>query len=255
MTPPLPSIPQAVALAYRDLARVARSLTRLAGIAVAIVFVTSAVEPLLLSPELKSTSADVLLVFLFDLLQTFLLTPYLMAVHRFVILGESPARYALAPLDRRVQSYFLMWAAFSAATMAPIFLWVASPWMSGDPVEVSPLVVPVMAYVVAVMILGLRLIILFPAIAVDASEATFAAALPATKGHAWRIFLIGLMAFFPLWALDLMTTGIRSDGGASLSALLLLLANSVISMVMTTLFLVIASRLYEWLGAPTRNTE
>ena len=44
----------------------------------------------------------------------FLLTPYLIAVHRFIILGETTAIYRLVPTDKRFQRYFA-WSLVPAA--------------------------------------------------------------------------------------------------------------------------------------------
>jgi hypothetical protein len=259
MSTVLPSIPQAVALAYRDLKSAARELAPLALIAFAVMVATSVAESALLSPGSDSTSADILLIFIIGLVQTFLLTPYFIAVHRFVILGEVAARYALTPRDLRVQSYFLSWAAFSAATLVPVFLWVVSPWTAGDPLQTNMLIVPVMvmAYIVVIMTVGLRLAVLFPAIAVDAPAATFADAMADTKGHTWRIFLIGLLALMPLWLVDVMVVGMlgRLDVGVLLSTLVQSVAGSAVSVVMATLLVVVTSRLYEWLGARVKGVH
>lgn len=248
MTPSFPSIPHAVELAYHDLANVLRELTRLMIIAVAVIWATNLPLGLLASAGSERPNADILMAFVSGLAQTFLLTPVFIAVHRFIILGEKGTAYALTPGEHRFQLYFTFWAAFSVVAVAPLFVVEASP--------VYPGLALVFVWTVAVMIAGLRLTILFPAIAVDAPGATLARAFADTKGHAWRIFAIGLLALLPLMATGALVRRIAGRlSGSAIAPVTVGIVEAVLSAFMLTLFVAIASRLYQWLGDRVTRSE
>lgn len=249
MAQPLPSIGEAVRLAYSDLARVGRSLGGVAAIALVIVLVSDLGERLLLAPGPESGNDVTLASYVVGLVQTLLVTPYLLAVHRLVVLDETTRTYALTPFsDRRIQVYFLCWAVLSTLATAPGFL----PSLAALDQPVGGLIgFAVIGYLAGVMVLGLRMTLLFPAVAVDAPGVGFEAALADAKGHVWRIFATGLVAGLPLMVFAYLTPSIfGSTGGGALFASLL---RSFIAFVLLTQFVVISSRLYVWLG--TRLNE
>jgi hypothetical protein len=241
MSPSLPSIPQAVGLAYRDLAAVIRDLASLVAIAFVVMVATEVWTALIASTLPMETNAPLLIGFASGLVSTFLLTPYFIAIHRFIILGEAGS-YALTARELRFQLYFTCWAAFSAATAAPLFLMRVLP--------TGLLLSLTVIWFIVVMVVGLRLLILFPAIAVDAPGATVTNALSDTKGMTWRIFIISLLGVLPIMlvgALIHRAGGVAGDQSAFVMVLRLAAA-AVASMLQVTLIVVIASRLYQWLG-------
>jgi len=242
MSPSQPSIPHAVVLAYRDLGAVIRDLGGLVVIAFAIMAATRVPSALLAGSLPKDTNAPILLGFVSGLASTFLLTPYFIAIHRFIVLGEGGAGYALTARALRFQLYFTCWAAFSTATAAPLFVMRGS-----SPTLLFGLIA---IWLIVVMLAGLRLMILFPAIAVDAPGASVTNAFADTRGKTWRIFVIALLAALPVMMIGML---IRQAGRIGLdqgtAGLVLRVAIAgVASTLELTLFVVIASRLYQWFG-------
>ena len=242
MSPSLPPIPHAVGLAYRDLGAVIRDLGGLVVIAFAVTAATRIPAALLARTLPMETNAPILLGFVSGLVSTFLLTPYFIAIHRFIILGEAGVGYALTARALRFQLYFTCWAAFSAATAAPLF--VMRTWPA------TPLFGLVAVWIIVVMVAGLRLMVLFPAIAVDAPGASVANALADTRGRTWRILAIALLAALPVMMIGLLIRQagrIGMDQGTA-GLILRVAVAGVASTLELTLFVVIASRLYQWLG-------
>jgi hypothetical protein len=86
---------------------------------------------------------------------------------------------------------------------------------------------------------------------VDAPGATWRNVMADTKGHVWRIFLFSLVASLPLIVLILAfgaLVGFRPPTGSWIDSGLFILFNTVLGVVALTLFIVVASRLYMWIG-------
>ena len=85
----------------------------------------------------------------------------------------------------------------------------------------------------------------------DAPGARWDAVLADTKGHAWRIFLLGLVAALPLIVAVLIAFVLIAIGialGGWIFGLLYFVLGPAWAVVAMTLFIVIASRLYLWFG-------
>jgi Ca2+/H+ antiporter len=193
----------------------------------------------------NGTMALPLVIFVIGLVQTLLLTPYLIAVHRFIILHETTARYLFAPRAPRNQLYFLCWASFSILVVVPVFL--SAVLQSAETAGGLPGAL-ILVYFIVIMIAGLRLTTLFPAIAVDAPGAGWRKALAETRGHVWRIFLIGVLAFLPVMVVAALAQWLASTSPKLLFTLVLSILDGIVAFVTITLYGVIASRLYEALG-------
>jgi hypothetical protein len=252
MNPSMPTIPQAIGLAYRDLAFVARELSSLVMIAFAVVGGARFPVAWLAASLPPRSTASVLLGFVSGLVVTFLLTPYFIAIHRLIILGEGRPGYALNPWTARFQYYFTLWAAFSAATAAPLF--VLQAWtverVAAEVLFANVVLALTMAWVIAVMVAGLRLFALFPAIAVDAPGATIGNAFADSRGNAWRIFAIAFLAALPILLLGALVQGMTARGPDSGPVGLVVHAavEGIVGTIELTVFVVIASRLFLWLG-------
>jgi hypothetical protein len=245
----MPSITQAIATVYRDLAAVARALGALMILAIGVVGLTQFGLSLVSSWIPLPPNAAVLLVFVTGLVQVLLLTPYFIAIHRFILLGERATTYALAPREPRFQLFFTVWAAFLTLALAPSFVLNASR-------ETGRVLGAVWGLVV--MIAGLRMIVLFPAIAVDSPGATPAQALAATKGHAWRIFGVVILAALPLMVglvLVGRVMGVVGDSFGFVGTLLVRAVDAAIGTVEMTLFNIVAARFYQWLGQRVQRSE
>jgi hypothetical protein len=195
----------------------------------------------------------------------FLLAPYLIAVHRFIILGEATAIYRLVPTEKRFQRYFV-WSLVPAAMIpaAGALIHLISLDMS------LPRVISTIAAVVALavmVVVAARIVTLFPAIAVDAPDASWGRAITDTKGNTWRVFSIFLLAILSLAVVGIAVTGLAifvigsvigqwmgRDAAATLTlAAVLAVWLAVIQTIAATMAAVIASRLYQWLAAPVKQ--
>jgi hypothetical protein len=243
-----PSITQATVQAWRDTVAALRAL---AGPALVVLLITMALvlARVLLLPA-GIASRTLLISFVIGCAQSFLLTPYMIAVHRFIILGERTARYELAPGTHRFQLFFLWSIALSICYWLPSFA-LSTP--------VSPLILGILwlllwlVVMVVLSVISLRLIILFPAIAVDAPGATWPNAMADTRGNVWRIFFICLLGLLPvsIALVVLAVTALNVAAGRPASAIGVLFAailRGAIGIIGPTLAVVIASRLYQQLG-------
>ncbi len=144
------------------------------------------------------SSEEQVAAFAFALAQTFFLTPVLIAVHRYILLGERTRRYRLNPSDRRFWRFFVFGIVIQLFFVVPTLFALNSSLESG--VELAVAVVLFLAAIVA----AVRLILFFPAVAVDAAGADWRNALADSRGHAWRIFftvmVVTLMATVVLMA-------------------------------------------------------
>ena len=245
MSVSVPSISNAIGIAYRDLVSVARALPRLMLVALVVMSAANLVLSLAEVDSAKS-HAYTLLWFLDATAQNFLLTPFYIAVHRFIVLGETNAHYALTPREPRFQRYFVLSTAVTAVLAAPSFL--------ADAAAPEVTVVPVTLTIVAFAIAVVWLMILFPAIAVDAPGATIGNALADTKAHAWRLLAVSVVALLPPSLLSLVVAGLY-EPGMSAARLLADTGSGILDTVFETLFLVIASRFYLWIGERLNRPE
>jgi hypothetical protein len=229
-----------VGVAYRDLAHVLKAMPRLVAIAVLIVLARALVE--LLLPD-DTAVVGKLASFALQALESFLLTPFFIAVHRFIILDEITTGYVLDPNDPRFLRFFgwsLMFTAFDlgSALLQGLLMVVAVPTLT---------IIVTIVFGLAVVIAALRLTMLFPAIAVDAAGANAPNAFADTRGNAFRISVIFVLAFLPIGALSFALTPWDSLVGHALPPV-----NQVILAVVYAaalpLFIAVASRIFQALA-------
>jgi hypothetical protein len=249
----MPSIPQAVAQAYRDLVYCFGELRRLAVIVLLITLVFQIVDVLLLPSSPEKPSLNLLARFVIGLAQGFLTVPYYIAVHRLIILGERTTSYALAPSNPRFQHFFWWLAAFGAVTFLPLFLLEMLPQARGmSPLAFLIALALMLIVFVAIIVVTLRITIIFPAIAVDAPGASWENVMADTKGYAWRIFLFGLLAALPLIVPALILITLAAIGTARGSSWIFgpitMIFGAALSVIAMTLFIIVASRVYLWIG-------
>lgn len=233
------SIRRAVALAYRDFQLVADAMPAMTIMAVVLMIMFDAVIELQMPLGRGGTTALVLLIFVIGLVQVLFLTPYVIAVHRFIILGEVAKRYALAPGDPRNQAYFLWWACFAALAGAPMFLLAV-------PGSLSPGVLVLAAVYYGALLFGaVRLATLFAAIAVAAPGAGWRQALADSRGRVWRVFLVYAVAFLPAMLVAGLAQWLGGLSPSLVFAVVLSVFEGVVGFVIVTLYAVITSRLYQ----------
>jgi hypothetical protein len=227
-------------------------------ILLALVIVKFTIRALLILNGM-TTSAE-LVGLPFGVVVVFFLTPYAIAVHRFIILGEKTTSYRIASTEPRFRRFFgwsLVLLVLSSATQQSFDVDVV---LGG----------PVLALTVLAFVFAIRAIVLYPAVAVDAPGANWRQAIADTRGHAWRILFIILGAILPLVIVALIVwiivagvamsvlsfiSGDAEMGPRSLSAMLFLLYLFVVVGMLFgyTLVVVIASRLYQRIGVRVKG--
>jgi hypothetical protein len=133
--------------------------------------------------------------------QAFVTTPLAIAVHRFVLLGETTPAYRIDPNEPRFQKFFICALALALILLVPqLFRALLGDGLFGSLVGLITGIVRGIAWV--------RLIILFPAVAIDAPDADWRYAVEDTNGHSWSVFftmvvvtLPAAVVFFILFAL------------------------------------------------------
>lgn len=248
MTAGIPPVSQAVAGAYRDLRTVLLALGRLS--VIAIMIATGIEIAALMLPGRSAPSLATLIAFVLNLVEGFLLTPYLIAVHRLIVLGEVTKSYRFAPNEPRFQQFF-GWSV--ALTLAWFVLMFVVTLLKATPVMLQ--IVVMLVALVLFLIVSLRLTIMFPAVAVDAAGATWQNVVADTKGYVWRIFWIDLVAFLPLGVVAVVLEFSVSGRMAAISApnIASVIVSAVLGVLGRMLFVVIASRFYLWIGNRTKG--
>jgi hypothetical protein len=206
-----PPLSTAFLWAYWDLYHALRTVWRSALIAFVILSVgvpTTMVGPLLLTRDPIGQAAT-RQVFLIGL--CFLLTPFFLAIHRFVLLGELPPRYDLEPSNPRFQLFF-GWLAVSVLLVSipslldalttpkgPVY-YFGQPFADPGPSTI------VMAARLAVFAMVQHFLTLFPAVAVDAPGAAWQNAIRDTRSHIWFVFVATILPFVPIGIVGLAFT-------------------------------------------------
>jgi hypothetical protein len=242
----LPPIREAAKIAWSDLVRVFAALTNVWPIPLAISFALSPVPALLMAGSGRYSLVGELVSLLIGAVTAFFLTPYIIAVHRFIVLDEVAPSYTLRPGEPRFQKFFgwslLLFAGagiFAVVQRAPFLL----PSSAGVLVISFVSIVVINGLGILLVWAVLRLSILFPAIAVDAPGANWQEVAADTRDCAWQIFLICLLASLPIIGLMVVVWMFFGRGTVGEEAI-----SGVRTFVETTLLVVIASRLYQSLG-------
>jgi hypothetical protein len=186
-------------------------------------------------PRTSLLGRDILAIFYYALF-----TPFFIAVHRFIILGEVAHGYRLDWRERRFQLFF-GWAFI-------VFLLSRIPALAMNLPKQSPIQFLVLASVIAMWVMVVRSIILFPAIAVDAPGATPRYAFDDTRGHGWYIFFVCLVPFIPSLLVALLIGRVVTVLMPGTGYVTFLILAGLMGMLWLTLAVVIASRLYLGLG-------
>ena len=239
-------IMRAVGMAYRDVVRVARTMTRLVAMVLVILLTFNLLEIFIPRSVFELPLAE----FVFGAARGFLLTPFLIAVHRYIILDEVTPRYILAPLAPRFLRFF-------GWTLAPALILLAGSLIqillaaAGLPARAVSLGGGV-ALIAGVFVI-VRLMILFPAIAVDAPGASARNAFADSKGFFWDMFFIGLVAMLPLVVLTMLLVVLEYplELRGSLPVLWTVLEvvdKTVVELVAYPLYVAIASRIFQALA-------
>jgi hypothetical protein len=129
---------------------------------------------------------------IFALAEALALTPFAIAIHRFVLLDEAHDTYDFAPDDPRFQKFVVYAVALAILSLVPSFIGDLFGFVSVFLASIVRLALAIAAAIVLV-----RTMILFPSIAVDSSRAEWRNAMADTKGHSWNVFLVLLCVALP----------------------------------------------------------
>jgi hypothetical protein len=239
--------------AYREWGRLLtamRLLTLCAFLILLALSVASELVPERLSEQQLAGEAVGLLQ---DAVWAFLLTPFVVAAHRFVILGEVTRAYTLALGTPLFRIFFGWLFALKVLLGVPFSLLGAVEALDWSP-RASALALA-LAFIAAVGVL-LRLMILLPALAVRAPGATPARALADTRGYALRILAVLSLALLPWLAVDFGGVLLLGPGaqvaGTPLAMLFLVMAGAL-QTIMLSLTAVIASCVFLALAAQVKR--
>ena len=226
--------------AFAALSRMPGVLGVAMGIMLALNIVTL---PLLPAPQAEPTLGMQVVSFLTSIASGFILTPVAIAMHRFVLLGEVAQRYSLNPSEPRFMRFFTFTVVYQLLVSVPGTLSLAGK--SGTGLGVALALVFFVLFIVAV-IASLRLLILFPAIAVDARGADWRNAMTDTKGHTWRVFFIAILATLPslIVLLPLYFTLTWPDGPGLAGGIVLSATQAIVSVLTICALAAVASRLF-----------
>ncbi len=245
-----PPVLQIVATAYGDVGRVINAMPILVGGMMAILIAFNLTNLFFLpSPTPRNVlSPNDLVLLAAGAVQSLLITPFLIAVHRFILLHQVTGHYALSPQEPRFLRFFGWSLVITGLSLIPSIL---QTWLGalGSPVLLT--VILFFAVMIGCFFLTFRLTILFPAIAVDASGATDANAYADSKGNVWRIFFIFFLAILPFaaFALGLFFLGListpKNTGPLGIAGQII---TAVVGVPAYALFVAVASRLFQVLG-------
>jgi hypothetical protein len=184
----------------------------------------------------------------------FLLTPFVMAIHRFVLLGELPARYDFDLTRPRFQLLFGWLAVIALLAGIPSFLdaLTAPKWpiyyRGGSFPDPGPATIVTLARGFVILMLQ-NLLVLFPAIAVEAPGAAWQNALGDTRRHVWFCLVVTYLPFIPVALIAAAVASLLRGSPPTLPGLIVnVLWLGVPLLVGVTLAAVIASRLYQTVG-------
>src|SRR5215470_8333268 len=155
----------AVKRAYLDLRDVYEYLSGLAIMALVLALAVSATGFFLSGLEFELFSQLVRLAVPIGF--GFVTAPYLIAVHRFILLGKVTTRYDLELGDPRLQRFFGWTIVFALLSVAPALL------SSFLPLPAFLRSVLTSALAIAALVVTVRLIVVLPAIAVDSDRVTW----------------------------------------------------------------------------------
>jgi hypothetical protein len=244
----LPVIPTLVA-AYRDWGGMLISMRVMILSAILIITAISVGEELVPRKLWEQQLSGEALGLVKDAIWAFLLAPVVLALHRFVILGEITAVYTL-PIGEPAFRIFFGWLlALKVFIGLPFDLLGAlqalnwSLWAS---------TLAFAAALVAVILVLLRLSVLLPALALEAPGATPSRALADTNGEALRILALFLLALLPWLAADIgvvLLLGPSAQVTGTPLAMIFLVMAGVLQTITLSLTTVIASHAFMALAA------
>jgi hypothetical protein len=248
----LPIVPTLMA-AYRDLRRLLFPLRTIVISAFLILLAISVTAELVPHRYWDQKLSGEALGLLQDAVWALLLTPIVIAIHRFVILGEVTPNYGLDIGEPAFRLFFIWLFGLKVFSGLPYTLLGVLQALGFSPLATA---IPFAVALVVVTAALLRLTILFPAVAVEAPGATAKHAFIDTKGQALRILAIFLLALIPwisaiIVIVILLGPGVLVTGSAQ--AMVSLVVGGIAQSAVVCLSTVIGSHAFMFLAAQVKS--
>jgi hypothetical protein len=249
----LPIIPTLVA-AYRDWGRIVIAMRPITLSAILILIMISVGAEFVPQRLWEQQLSGVALGLTQNAIWAFLLAPFIIALHRFVILGEIMPAYTL-PIGEPAFLIFFGWLfALKVLVGLPIDLLGALQALNWS-LRASTIVFVVA--LIAAAFVSLRLSLLLPACAVKSPGATPSRALADTSGEASRIFAILFLALLPWLAADIGGVFLLGPSAHIIGtplAMVSLVMGGILQTITLSLTTVIASYAFMALAAHVKRT-
>ncbi|HEY1475724.1 MAG TPA: hypothetical protein VGF53_16735 [Pseudolabrys sp.] len=188
-----------------------------------------------------------------DAVWALLLTPIVIALHRFVILGEVTPGYEFDVGDPAFRLFFIWLFGLKVFSGLPYTLLGVLQALGFSPKATA---IPFAVALIVVIAVSLRLTILIPAIAVEAPSATARHAFADTKGQALRILAVFLLALVPWIAAVIAITILLGPGTrvtGSVLAMVGLVVGAIAQTAVVSLSTVVASHAFMFLAAQVKR--
>jgi hypothetical protein len=188
-----------------------------------------------------------------DAIRALPLTPIVIAIDRFVILGEVTTGYGIdvgAPAFR----LFFIWLFAPKVLVGLPYELLGVLQTRGYPLWGTTIVLLVV--LIVVIAVALRLSVLFPAIAAETPGATAAHAFADTKGQALRLFAVFVLALLPWFAAVAVIVVVLGRGvsvAGSAPAMAALVVGAIAQTAVISLIAVIASHAFMFLAAHVKR--
>ena len=193
------------------------------GLLIALGLASDLLPPLFRSGQPETLGQSLMWSGAAGMVESFLLAPLAIAIQRHVLLGEVTRGYSLALSDPRFLRFFYF--SFTLALAQTILFFVATlvlpaafnaPANAAEPNGTGVTITA--GIIVGVLLVLARLILVFPAAAVDAPGATWGNAWRASRGHFWTIAFVFILTGLPallLWLLIGQMLGIKDNSNFS----------------------------------------
>lgn len=254
----IPAILSAVLLAWRDAFRALDRMRNL-GLAVLVILLFMEVAQAMVlaacyDPKQVLGFSEWIAGLAHEAIGGVLLAPFAIAVHRFVLLDERAARYRIDPVDGRFLRFTFYLMLMAALGEVPNLLALASALVRSS--FGLPVIFLLCILCIVVTIITVRVVILFPAVAVDAADPSWQRAVEDTKGHSWHVFFVLLISMLPIIvATDVLYRSVALVWSVSPLAWAVLtgLGSATVELVGMAVLVAAASRLYQALGRSSRQ--
>jgi hypothetical protein len=184
--------------AWADAFGVIVAMPFVAGVAFVILFLLSFTLWIIPNPDVFVTSRWLpVYTVVSSIVRGVLLAPLAIVVHRYVLLGELTDRYPLDPFNARYVRFAGFAVLVNVLWSLPSVIEGYTPDMQQIPGIGASLGIVSTALSVTIIVVVVRRVILFPAVAIDAPGATWSNARRDTKGSSWRVALILFLVALP----------------------------------------------------------